>query len=374
MAFNFSEIIAAETKKQEEASKSGGGGLGFKTVYPFANGRLEFRLLGNEPSELLYRELNFHEYWSDNKKQKVPCLHQMYGINCPICDAVSNVQNTFDDKDVYSKYGCKKQGIMFAKLISVSPDNYFGDTRNPAKPGDIVLFMFPKSVINELRNLIVEYSDDLENIFALNTARTVTLKVGTQANGFPEYAFYVKGSSDTLCVDANGTPDDAAFSDFMLKLPNLKEVKFPSAPDDDMMNIHRTIVEEINRKYYGAQVGNNTMTPPAQMTPNTSTAPVNPGYTTNTVNTNIPTNTAPAQPVQNTPQTNSVPAAPVNTTPPVQNTTVPTNSAPVNTAPVQNTAETNGTENETKTQRPACFGNNQYNETCAACPYDAECV
>ena len=185
MAFNFTDIIAAETKKQEEAARgSSGGGIGFKTVYPFANGRLEFRLIGNEPSGLLYRELVFHEYWSDNKKQKVPCLRHMYNMDCPICNAVDNVQATLDDKDIFGKYGFKKQGIMFAKLISVNPDNYFGDTRNPAKPGDIVLFMFPKSVINELRNLIVEYSEDLENIFANNTARTVTLKVGTQANGF----------------------------------------------------------------------------------------------------------------------------------------------------------------------------------------------
>ena len=368
MAFNFNDIIAAETKKQEEATKGGSGGIGFKTVYPFANGRLEFRLIGNEPSGLLYRELVFHEYWSDNKKQKVPCLRHMYNVDCPICNAVSNVQDTLDDKDVFSKYGFKKQGVMFAKLISVNPDNYFGDTRNPAKPGDIVLFMFPKSVINELRNLIVEYSEDLENIFANNVARTVTLKVGTQANGFPEYSFYVKGSNDTLCVDMQGNPDQTAFNEFMMKLPNLKEVKFPSSPDENMGNIHRTVVEEINRKYFGDMTGT-PMPAPTQMattstvTTNTTIPPI-----INSVPTVNPNVTIPVQPV--------VPQVPVVETPipsPVQETLV---------APVQETVSTsvapvptsNTVSDDPRGQRPSCFGNNEYNEKCAACPWDNECV
>ena len=365
MAFNFTDIIAAETKKQEEAARtSSGGGIGFKTVYPFANGRLEFRLIGNEPSGLLYRELVFHEYWSDSKKQKVPCLRHMYNMDCPICNAVDNVQATLDDKDIFGKYGFKKQGIMFAKLIGVSPDNYFGDTRNPAKPGDIVLFMFPKSVINELRNLIVEYSEDLENIFANNTARTVTLKIATQANGFPEYTFYVKGSNDTLCVDVQGNPDQAAFNEFMIKLPNLKEVKFPAAPDENIGNIHRTVVEEINRKYFGDMVGTPMPAPTQMASASSNTTVVNtaPVQSTMFETANI------SNPVNNIPVSNPVDSTVVQTVvsdTPVVETTV----QPVNTAPVQEEVTANAT-----VQRPACFGNNQYNEKCAACPFDAECV
>lgn len=372
MAFNFTDIIATETKKQEEAERNGsGGGIGFKTVYPFANGRLEFRLIGNEPSGLLYRELIFHEYWSDNKKQKVPCLRHMYNMDCPICNAVDNVQATLDDKDIFGKYGFKKQGIMFAKLISVSPDNYFGDTRNPAKPGDIVLFMFPKSVINELRNLIVEYSDDLENIFANNTARTVTLKIGTQANGFPEYSFYVKGSNDVLCVDSNGMPDQSGFNEFMMKLPNLKEVKFPSSPDENIANIHRTVVEEINRKYFGDMVGT-PMPAPTQMAASPVSVP-----TTNVNSTNLLHNQDSVSENVNT--INSF--TPVNTNNVQTNTpsditqnvvTPPTVNAPVQenvSAPTVNS----GTE-DSRGQRPPCFGNNEYNEKCAACPWDNECV
>lgn len=378
MAFNFTEIIAAETKKQEEANRTGsGGGIGFKTVYPFSNGRLEFRLMGNEPSGLLYRELVFHEYWSDNKKQKVPCLHHMYGLDCPICDAVNNVQNTLDDKDIFGKYGFKKQGIMFAKLLNYSPDNYFGDTRNPAKPNDIVLFMFPKSVINELRNLIVEYQDEMEGLFASNTGRTVSLKIGTQANGFPEYSFFVKGSSASICVDANGAPDDAAYNQYVMNMPNLKEVKFPSSPTEEMMTIHKTIVEEINRKYFGDMVGA-PITPPTPM----AQAPVQQTYA-QPVQTPTYATPAPSTPVQNVAPAQTVQetvAAPVNVASQTPVTSAPA-AAPVQ-APVQNVASTPVTPAATpdtsnmsgNNERPACFGNNEYAGKCLTCPWESQCV
>ena len=107
MAFNFSEIIAQETQKQKEAEMQGNssGGIGYKTVYPFLNGRLEFKFIGNEPSGLLYRELHFHEYYSDGKKQKVPCLKHMYGIDCPICNMADKVYNDYGDSEIYKKYG-----------------------------------------------------------------------------------------------------------------------------------------------------------------------------------------------------------------------------------------------------------------------------
>lgn len=331
MAFDFSKIIAEETKKQEQATSNSGASTGFKTVYPFSNGRLEFKFIGNEPSGLLYRELYFHEYYSDGKKNKVPCLHNMYGTDCPICNAVNNIQDTFEDRDIFGKYGFKKQGIMFAKLLNVTPDNYFGDTKNPPKPGDIVIFMFPKSVINELRNLIIEFGDECDTIFTNNETRNVTLKVETQANGFPGYTFYVKNNTTTLCVDENGNPDQAAFNEFMAKMPNLKEIKFPSTPTEDHMKIHRTIVEEINRKYYGDNVNESakqSFVGAAPMSVTTSNS------VDSTINMDIPT----------------------------QNDN---KSTYIN--------ETNINNNESS-ERPACFGENKYDETCSKCPWDSQCV
>lgn len=345
MAFNFTEIIAQETKKQEQAAgNSSGSGIGFKTVYPFSNGRLEFKFIGNEPSGLLYREVYFHEYWSDGKKQKVPCLHNMYGMECPICNMVNTVQEKLQNQEVFGKYGFKKQGLMFAKLVNYAPENYFGDNRNPPKPGDIVIFMFPKSVINELRNMNVEYQDELESLYTDNTSRTVTLKVSTQANGFPGYSFFVKNTQATVSVDTNGNPDNNAFAEFMRNMPNLKEVKFPSAPDENIMKIHQTLVEEISNKYFGEPIimSSNDVKPMAQ--------PV-------AANNNVVTNSEPVS----TPKTES-------------KSETTTQSSNVDTS-VSNASNTNeSVETKTKGERPSCFGDNKYDDVCAKCPFEAECV
>lgn len=382
MAFDFTKIIAEETKKQEEnaSTSSGGNNFGFNTLYPFGNGRLELKFIGNEPSGTLYRELTFHEYYQGKNKMKVPCLHHMYGMDCPICDAVSNVQNSLDEQNVFRKYGYKKQGIMFARLLGFAPENYFGDNKKPPKVGDVVLFMFPKSVINELRNLIIEFSDEIPDLFTNNITRSVTLKIGTQANGFPEYSFYVKGNSSPLVVDAVGNPDEAGFAAYMANMPNLNEVRFPSKPDENMMNIHRTLVEQINNEYFGTQVqampnpqpmNYNTTPQPNVQQPiyNTGTPMPNPAQVVNAptgtpyTQANINTNVAPVQ--------ENVQPAPVTPTPVETAPELPAvDSAPKFEEPIENTEATT----DPRGPRPQCFGNNEYNAKCAACPWDSECI
>lgn len=336
MAFDFSKIIAEETKKQEQTTQNGTG-TGYKTLYPFANGRLELKFIGNEPSGLLYREIVFHEYYVDNKKHQVPCLHQMYGIDCPICNMVKSVQDKLDDKNVWRKYGYKQRGIMFAKLLNITPDNYFGDNKNPIKPGDVCLFMFPKSVINELRNLIIEYGDEIGTLFTENTTRNVTLKVETQANGFPAYSFFVKNNTSTLCENDNGQADEAAFNEFMRNMPNLKEVKFPSKPTDEMMTAQRAVCEEMSRLYFG--------------------------------NMNISRQFESAAPMNSTPVNNNV-----------SNSTQEPDSVnvPWETSQSDSSSELNDIIDEPKqsaeSERPSCWSNNRYDDKCDACPWTDSCI
>lgn len=349
MAFDFSKIVEAETKKQEQAEKSSSN-LGYKTVYPFAPGRLEFKFIGNEPSGMLYRELVFHEYWADNKKQKVPCLHEMYGLDCPVCEMVHNVQTSLDDKTVWSKYGAKRQGIMFAKLLNFSPDNYFGDTKNSPKSGDIVIFQFPKSVIAEIRNLIVEFGDECNTIFTENTTRNVTLRVTDKNGSFKDYTFTVKNNSTTLCVDDNGNPDDKAFMEFMTNMPNLKDVKFPSEPKDDYLKICNTIAEEMSLKYFGDEGAKNLFKNAAPMGVVNNTSISTPTTTVNDIN----------------PSMNQNDLDEIN-----GNKTYGTVDNHMN-----NTVNTpNSNESvDPRGPRPSCFGDNQYDDKCANCPWDAECV
>lgn len=349
MAFNFSDIIAAETKKQEELQNNGGGNVGFKTLYPFNTGRLEFKFIGNEPSGLLYREVYFHEYFDSGNKKKVPCMNHMYGEACPVCDAINRVQDIYDDKNVFSKYGYKKQGIMFAKLISHEPENYFGDSKNPPKPGEIVLFMFPKSVIKELSNLIIEYRDELDDVFTNNATRLVSVKIGKGANGFPEYTFFVKNKTVTLCENENGDPDDIAFNEYMKNLPNLKEVRFPSSPNENDYKICRTIAEEITNKYFG---NTPTESPQSMMS---------------AVHNDVES-VKPVENIVNSPNTTvNIEQSKIepSVVQPVE-TTVQIASQPVESTNVE-LADPRG-------PRPTCYGDNKYDEKCANCPWDSECV
>jgi len=322
MAFNFGELIKKETEKVELATQTKGSGIGYKTLYPFDPGKFELKLIANEPSGLIYREIIFHEVIIQNaqgnsQKVKVPCLKHMCGEGCKICDMVNKVQDELKDEKVFSKYGFKKQGIMFAKLISMTPDNYFGDNRNPPKPGEIVLFMFPKSVITELSNLIVEYQDDLENIFANNTTRTVTFKVGKQANGFNEYIFYVKNTNAILCEKENGEEDNEAFKQLMANMPDLREVKFSTSYTENDIKTIDTIIERMSKEYFAGAY-------------------------------NIPVSDS------------LVSSAPV--APKVEDKPVTTNenvSAPV----VNDTGD-----------KPACFGDNKYEGDCLTCKWTNECV
>ena len=352
MAFNFSDIIAAETKKQEELQNSSGGNVGFKTLYPFNTGRLEFKFIGNEPSGLLYREVYFHEYFDGGNKKKVPCMHHMYGEACPVCDAINRVQEVYDDKNVFSKYGYKKQGIMFAKLISHEPENYFGDSKNPPKPGETVLFMFPKSMIKELSNLIVEYRDELDEVFTNNATRLVSVKIGKGANGFPEYTFFVKNKTIVLCENENGDPDENAFGEYMRNMPNLKEVRFPSSPTENDYKICRTIAEEITNKYFGNV---STESPQSMMS-----AVHNDTDTVKPVESII---NSPNTMVNTEPSKVEVPVVQVVETPIAQVQTTPQSAESINVE----TSDPRG-------PRPACYGDNKYDEKCANCPWDSECV
>lgn len=342
MAFNFTKLIEDEQKKQN-STRSNGGGTGFKTVYPFNNGRLELKLIGNEPSGLLYREVMFHQYYADGKKNKVPCLHEMYGLDCPICNAVRNVQDKLGDDKVYGTYGTKRQGFMFAKLLGYSPENYFGENKNPPKSGEVVIFMFPKSVINELRNLIIEFQDELDTIFTNNSTRNVTLKVTTGANGFPEYNFYVKNNESVLCMDANGNPDDNAFNMYMTQMPDIRTVKYPDRPDEDMMKIHRAIVEEINNKYFGIK---SSVPPMKDPQPMSYTQPTNP----------VPQIQKKSDPVPDFPEVDDLPWD------------TPNNESE------SNDVQENEVSEDPRGVRPPCFGNNEYNEKCSQCPWDSECI
>ena len=382
--FDFSKIIAQEQEKQEAAMASGGNSANtspYPTLYPFGVGKFDLKFIGNEPSGMLYREIYYHQRKVNNNTFKIPCLKRMYGIDCPVCNQVQKVQDMFDDKNVYRKYGAVTRGIMFAQLISFEPANYFGDNHNHPKPGDIVLFMFPKSVITQLTNLIVEFGDELDSLFTNNTTRLITLKITMGNNGFPDYVFYTKNTNVTLCVDGAGNPDDNAFNEFMANMPDLREMKFGSEPTEQDLKSINAIVEEMNALYFSGVApsimfnpvnsGNVDNVSPAQVNTNNTQPNINMGVNITPAVSNAsttPVTTSPTPVAQSKPvETNTVPENEK-----VETVPAPTNSATTST-PVNNT-QTSQPTGSPEGNRPPCFGDNKYDDKCAACPWDSQCV
>lgn len=370
--FNFSKIIDQEQKRQDENSSNGNASNNpYPTLYPFNNGKLGLKFIGNEPSGLFYREIHFHERIINNNKFRVPCLHKMYNLPCPVCDAVAQIQGVMGDNNVYRKYGCKTRGLMFAQLISFEPANYFGSNQNPPKIGDVVTFMFPKSVCNELTNLILEFSEELDSLFTNNTTRLISLNIQTGANGFPNYSFYVKNKDVTLFIDQDGNPDNNAFNSFMASMPNLNELKFGTTPSDNDIKSINALVEEINNIYLKQGQQQNK-------TPQISNVGYNGGvgYTQPVANINK-TN------INNfTPHVNSISATQSNVndddnTNNDEQTSVSDDEKPTNvsksTKNVEKT-ETSTSKHEDANGRPSCFGHNKYTEECEDCPWEAQCI
>ena len=111
------------------------------------------------------------------------------------------------------------------------------------------------------------------------------------------------------------------------------------------MKIHRAIVEEINNKYFGITTSTPPMNDPQPMVSNTGNTPATP-------------------PVQN---------INVSNTPETINTSL-VNNANVTSQPEVNNVQENVMNEDPRGPRPDCFGNNEYNEKCSQCPWDAECV
>lgn len=247
--FNFKDIIAKEIEKQE--SRSTGR---YRTQYPYKNGEWQIRLIGNIPSGLIYRELFYHEYQDGKYRRKLPCLYKMYNEQCPICEEVRSLLDATGDDNIRRKYGYKTQGIMFAKLISCTPEDYFSSDatdNNYLKPGDIFLFQFPWTVTSEISNILIKGDYDPNEIFANNTGRIVRLTMSPQENNpqFVGHSLFVTNNYDTICKDENGNPDDEAFNKFMTELPDLSETRFSAKLNESDYKKAMVLQENIRREY-----------------------------------------------------------------------------------------------------------------------------
>lgn len=321
--------------KNERGNYSESSGNNYPLVYPIKNGKLTMKLLFNPKAGIVQRKIIRHG--------KVPCL-QMYGMECPVCSAISQVEEVKGkDAGAWSKHGYKVRGICYAQIIDHDPA-YFTDDKDPKK-GDIVLLMYPKSIFDDINNLFIDSGANLDQLVASNEGFPIVITRSMKSNGFPEY------NTSISIGKVKSFQTDEEFNDKLAEIPDLNETIVPKFQSDKVLEDAKALGETIVQEYMSSSMA--TPPPPAQQSfiQQTETFPkVDPQAPAVSNPLNNPTSSATPAPVQ---QSTTVQQQPV-----VEQATV--------------TATTNAAPNTGS--KPACFGQHKDNDKqCLICPFDDEC-
>lgn len=310
----------AQDEVNNAKAKSSRSNDGYPIVYPGENGKLTVRLLYNLKSNIVQRRLIRH----NSGKDKVACL-QIYGEDCPVCEAISNAENLKGKEcGAFKKYGFKNRGICYAQIIDHDPA-YFKNDKDPQK-GDTVLLMYPKTVYDQINEIIVNAGDNLEKLLSNNDGIPIVIERSQKGKGLPDYNTYVYpyGSKKSFKGDGEKTGDEK-FDELLSSLPDLNDTIIPSYPNDEVRKKNRALADTINGEYINSSV-------------------VNP-------NDNIELNNSEAM-LNNDESDSSI------------------SERVSNIGDIGNQASIDNTNNE----QPECFGNHKDNDKkCMLCPYEADC-
>ena len=232
MALDLNKLINdAKLEQSKTNTKETNEDNQYKLLYPHQQGQIVFRLLPNNKANAVQRLIARHkipdttnQYGSKN----VACMNAHYNEDCPICRAIKDAQQlNGKDCDAFRKFGYKQRGICYAYIVSITPEY------KDIKAGDIVLFMYPKSVYTEIQNQIVQYAQNLDDIFNKNEGATFILENKKSATGFPEYSVKVNvGWGNPVLAPV--TSSQAEYDALLNTLPDLNEVMVPSKKPDNL--------------------------------------------------------------------------------------------------------------------------------------------
>lgn len=256
MAFDLKALIGNIEKevKESEASESSGNN-GPKILYPFHDGDLKLRILFNPKSNTVQRRIVRH----NAGKGKVPCL-QVYGEECPVCKAISDVENCVGKEcGVFNKYGYQTRGICYAQVVDAPAEYLKGD--GAISIGEIVLFMYPKSLYTLFNEIMLKYTNVLDDIIAKNRSNPFVISRKTKKGGFPEYTVILEPFASNAFEDkvedgkvvATG---DEIYEEALNNLPNLLESIVPRYPDENTRTSTKTLAETIVEEYMNSNVVN----------------------------------------------------------------------------------------------------------------------
>ena len=248
-------------KEELEAKNSRGNGNGegnkYQLVYPAQNGKLILKLLFNPKSNLIQRKIVRHE----GTKKKVVCLQNMYGIECPICSSINQVEQTLGkEMGAWRKYGYKTRGICYAQIIDHEA-TYFNEDNSPKK-GDTILFMYPVSVYDEISKIICDSGEHLEELVAKNEGLPIVVTRSQKSNGIPEYTTSVypygkRKSFEDSIEDGKTITGEEKFENLLNELPNLNEsLGIPEYQEEKVIDEAKALGETIIQEYMGSKIVN----------------------------------------------------------------------------------------------------------------------
>ena len=251
--------LVKKTQENLDNLKSGGGSersTTFPMIYPGDVGSLKLRLFYSEKYNAIQsKQIARH----DAAKGKVPCL-QMYGEDCPVCNAISEVEGIKGEKcGVRAKYKAKNRWLCYAQLIDFS--GKYGTRDNDPKKKDMVIFMYPIQVFKAISELIIKYSDNLDKIVAMNEAKPFIFTM-SKKGAFLDYDVQLDAFGT---IKSFGTDDE--FEDEMAKLPNINNELVDEHPNEDVRNAAKALAESIRQEY----INGSTVNPDDEVTPNNST-------------------------------------------------------------------------------------------------------
>lgn len=251
------DFQAAVEAARAAVAKSGNDGSSqnyrYPLVYPQAGHSLTVRLLFNPPSGQIVRLVNRHE--------KVPC-YRTYNIECPICKVMQEVKDATGQDPFGRNKASRARGVAFAQYISSTNQIDKGGNNGILQPGELILFMFPWSVyqqINALIQAVAQTPTGMDQAFC-----------HSQSGLFIQVSATADFKYTTTSVPYMTFPTQQSDDDFMKMLDsmdNLNDQVVPSAITQEVDKQVKEYADAIYRQYITPRIPTQTM-PAAPQTVN----------------------------------------------------------------------------------------------------------
>lgn len=250
MAYDFNAAVNAA---QQVVSRMDNGNTNaprvykYPLVYPQAGQSITIRPLFNPASGQIVRLVRRHE--------QTACL-KTYGQDCPICEVMQQVKDLTGQDPFGRTKASRSRGICYAQYITSTYSIKKGDN-DTVKAGDIILFMFPWSIYQQLNVMVEAISQSPSGMDQAFCHADTGFYVQVQVS--PDFKY--TATQVPYMTYSTGMTDDE-FLKMLDGMDNLSEQVLPSTPTEDTMNQVNEYKEAIYRQYITPRTADQTTPQP----------------------------------------------------------------------------------------------------------------